>query len=140
VHSSGLVYRPSGGIGTDEDTATIGVHEPEQQLVAGKGRRDFQCKNRIQARLGKSWLYEKFHACITMISTRPIFGPGHSRTARSKSLQRKIRSPLRQVGNALWDPTAVVSAMKSPALQQVALQHFTAFRTLAQACWSAFMI
>ena len=127
---------------TQEDTATIGVREPEPRVIA-KAIATFQCKNRIQAWLGKSELDSMknfMHA-----SRWSVLDP-YSTWSRSLENWAKqiatVQNPLSLttvrrcvVGS---NSSHLSEGIETLYVRQLALQHFAAFRTLSGAYYSAF--
>jgi hypothetical protein len=125
-----------------EDNTTVSVRDPEPQVIA-EAIAAFQCNNRFRARLGESELDLMTIPCIAMIGTRPTF-----------YLVPVTRELSDAVATAQYPHTPTVvkkcvvasnsrrlsEGMETPSFRQVALQHYTAFRTLAEAHWSDFMI
>ena len=125
-----------------EDKTTVSVRDPEPQVIA-EAIATFQCNNRIRARLGEPERNSMTIPCITMIGTRPIF----YLVPVTRELSEAVASAQYPLSSTVVKKCVVASnsrrlseGMESPDFRQVALQHYTAFRTLAEAHWSAFMI
>ena len=120
-----------------DNNLAVGAHDPEPQVIAG-AIATFQCNNRIRSRLGEPELDSMAIQCIAMVGTRPTFYLVPVTQHLSESI---IRGTIPTV-NTVVTKCVVVSnrhllseGMESPDFRQVALQHFTTFRTLAMAHW-----
>ena len=118
------------------------VRDTEPQVIA-EAIATFQYNNRIRARLGEPELNSMTIPCITMIGTRPIF----YLVPVTRELSQAVATAQYPLSSTVVKKCVVTSnsrrlseGMESPDFRQVAIQHFTAFRTLAEAHWSAFMI
>jgi hypothetical protein len=125
-----------------EDKATISTRDPESQVIA-EAIATFQCNNRTRARLGQPELDSMTIPCITMIGTRPIF----YLVPVTRELNEAVATGQYPLTPTIVKKCVVASnsrrlseGMESPDFRQLALRHYTAFRTLAEAHWSAFMI
>jgi len=81
--------------------------------------------------------------CIVMIGTRPIFYLVPVTQELSEGVVTGQYPPSSTVVNkcvAASNSCRLSKGMETPDFRQVALQHYTAFRTLAMAHWSTFMI
>ncbi|KAF8224599.1 hypothetical protein L208DRAFT_1409990 [Tricholoma matsutake] len=125
-----------------EDKTTISARDPEPQVIA-EAIATFQCNNRTRARLGQPELDSMTIPCITMIGTRPIF----YLVPVTRELSEAVATAQFPLSLTLVKKCVVASnsrrlseGMETPGFRQLALRHYTAFRTLAEAHWSAFMI
>jgi hypothetical protein len=125
-----------------EDKTTVSVRDPEPQVIA-EAIATFQCNNRIRARLGEPERNSMTIPCITMIGTRPIF----YLVPVTRELSEAVATAQYPLSSTVVKKCVVASnsrrlseGMETPDFRQVALRHYTAFRTLAEAHWSAFMI
>ena len=93
--------------------------------------------------MGESQLKSMTIPCIAMIGTRPIFYlvPVTQELSEAVATAQYPPSPT-VVKRCIVASTSrrLSEGMESPAFRKVALQHYAAFRTLAEAHWSAFMI
>jgi hypothetical protein len=125
-----------------EDKTTVSVRDPEPQVIA-EAIATFQCNNRIRARLGEPELDSMTIPCIAMIGTRPIFYlvPVTRELSEAVATAQYLLSPTMVKKCVVASNSRRLSeGMETPDFRQVALRHYTAFRTLAEAHWSAFMI
>ena len=125
-----------------EDKTSLSTRDPEPQVIA-EAIATYQCNNRVRTRLGQPELDSMTIPCITMIGTRPIF-----------YLVPVTRELSDAVATAQYPPSPTVvrkcvvasstrrlsEGMETLDFRQLALRHYTAFRTLAATHWSAFMI
>jgi len=125
-----------------EDKTAVSVRDPEPQVIA-EAIAAFQSNNRIRARLGEPQLNSMTIPCITMVGTRPIF----YLVPVTRELSEAVATAQYPLCSTVVKKCVVASnsrrlseGMETPDFRQVALQHYTAFRTLAEAHWSAFMI
>jgi hypothetical protein len=128
----------------------VGIRDPEPQLIA-EAIANFHWNNRIRVQLGESELDSMTFPCIAMIGTRPIFYLIPVTRNLSQAVNTSTYPTYTSFPTTVTEPTVVrrcvVSfnsrvneGMENPDFRQLALQHFAAFRTLAEAHWSAFMI
>ena len=142
--SVSLVLAPRGAVLLLAQTTANGPrpHDPEPQVIA-EAIAAFQWNNRSQAQLGEPELDSMTIPCITMIGTRPTFylvpvtrelsdAIATAQYPRSPTVVKKCVAELEGI-----QPS---EGMENLAFRQFALQHFTAFRTLAKGHWSAFMV
>ncbi|KAI0253588.1 hypothetical protein BJV78DRAFT_1122961 [Lactifluus subvellereus] len=125
-----------------EDKTAISTYDPEPQVIA-EAIATFQYNNRTRARLGQPVLASMTIPCITMIGTRPIFYlvPVTRELSEAVATAQYPHSPtLVKKCVAALHSRRLSEGMESPDFRQLALRHYTAFRTLAEAHWSAFMI
>ena len=129
-------------LAVQEDKSTISLCDPEPQVIAG-AIVTFQSNNRIRARLGESELESMIIPCIAMMGTRPIF----YLVPITRELSEAVATAQCPLSPTVVKKCVVVSnsrhlseGMETLDFRQVALQHFTAFHTLAEAHWSTFMI
>ncbi len=118
------------------------ARDPDPQVIA-EAIATFQCNNRIRARLAESELDSMTIPCIAMIGTRPIFYlvPVTRKLSEAVSTGQHPLSPtVVKKCVAASHSCRLSEGMETPSFRQVALQHYAAFRTLAEAHWSAFMI
>lgn len=125
-----------------EYKATISTRDPEPQVIA-EAIATFQCNNRTRARLDQSELDSMTIPCITMIGTRPIF----YLVPVTRELSEAVATAQCPLSPTVVKKCVVASnsgrlseGMETPDFRQLALRHYTAFRTLAEAHWSAFII
>ena len=125
-----------------EDKIAVSPHDPEPQVIA-EAIAAFQWNNRNRARLDQPELDSMIIPCITMIGTRPIF----YKVPVTRELSNAVATAQYPLSPTLVTKCVVASnsrrlseGMETPDFRQVALRHYTAFRTLAEAHWSAFMI
>jgi len=98
--------------------------------------------NRTRARLGQHELDTMTIPCITMIGTRPIF----YLVPVTQGLSQAVATAQYPTNPTVVKKCVVASnscrlseGMETVDFRQVALQHYTAFRTLAESHWSAFI-
>lgn len=120
------------------DEATV---DPEPQVIA-EAIATFQYNNRISARLGDPELDLMTIPCIAMLGTRPIF----YLVPVTRKLSEAVAAAQHPSPPTVVKKCVVTSnsyrlseGMETPDFRQLALWHFTAFRTLAEAHWSLFM-
>jgi hypothetical protein len=125
-----------------EDKSTISLRDPEPQVIAG-AIATFQSNNRIRTQLGESELESMTIPCIAMMGTQPIF----YLVPITRELSEAVATAQCPLSPTVVKKCVVVSnsrhlseGMETLDFRQVALQHFTAFHTLAEAHWSTFMI
>ncbi|KAF8815663.1 hypothetical protein BYT27DRAFT_7230171 [Phlegmacium glaucopus] len=115
---------------------------PEPHLIA-KAIATFQYNNRVRVRLGRPKLDSMTIPCITMIGTRPIFYLVPVTRKLSRAVAKGHYTAIPTVVKrcvVVSDSRRLGEGMENPNFRQVALQHFAAFCTLAEAHWSALMI
>jgi hypothetical protein len=116
--------------------------DPEPQVVA-QAIATFQYNNRSRARLGQPELDSMTIPCITMIGTRPSFYliPVTRELSEAVATAQYPLSPTMIMKCVVASNSGRLSEdMETPDFRQLALRHYTAFRNLAEAHWSAFMI
>jgi hypothetical protein len=126
-----------------EDKDILSARDPAPQVIA-EAIATLQYNNRIRARAGQSELDSMTIPCITMTGTRPIF----YLVPVTRNLSEAVATSMRfSLSPTVVQKCVVTSSshrlsegMETPDFRQVALQHFAAFRTLAEAHWSAFTI
>jgi hypothetical protein len=125
-----------------EDKTTISARDPEPQVIA-EAIATFQCNNRTRARLAQPELDSMTIPCITMIGTRPIF----YLVPVTRELSEAVATGQYPLSPTVVKKCVVASnsrrlseGMESPDFRQISLRHYTAFRTLAKAHWSTFVI
>lgn len=124
------------------DKTADNVRDPEPQVIA-EAIATFQCNNRTRARLGEPELDSMTIPGIVMIGTRPIFYlvPVTRELSEAVITAQYPHSPTTVQKFVVTSNTRRLSeGMESPDFRQLALQHYAAFHTLAEAHWSAFMI
>lgn len=116
--------------------------DTEPQVIA-EAIATFQCNNRTRARLGEPELDSMTIPCIAMIGTRPIF----YLVPVTRELSEAVATVEYPLSPTMVKKCVVASnsrslseGMDTPDFRQLALRHYTAFRTLAEAHWSAFTI
>lgn len=114
----------------------------EPQVIAA-AIATFQRNNRTRAQSGEPELDSMTIPCIVTTGTRPIF----YLVPVTRELSEAVITAQYPVSPTLVKRCVVVSksrrlseGMESLDFRQVALQHYAAFRTLAEARWSAFAI
>jgi hypothetical protein len=124
-----------------EDKTTVSARDPEAQVIA-EAIATFQYNNRTRARLGQHELDTMTIPCITMIGTRPIF----YLVPVTQGLSQAVATAQYPTNPTVVKKCVVASnscrlseGMETVDFRQVALQHYTAFRTLAESHWSAFI-
>jgi hypothetical protein len=124
-----------------EDRITVSACDPEPQVIA-EAITTFQCNNHTRARLGEPELDSMTIPCITMVGTRPIFYlvPVTRELSEAVATAQYPISPTMVKRCVAAPNNRCLKGMEIPDFRQLALQHFTAFQTLAEAHWSAFMI
>jgi hypothetical protein len=125
-----------------EDKTTVSARDPEPQVIA-EAIATFQCNNRSRTRLGELELESMTIPCIAMIGTRPIFYlvPVTRELSEAVATAQYPRSPTIVKKCVVASNSRRLSeGMETPDFRQLALRHHAAFRTLAEAHWSAFMI
>lgn len=125
-----------------EDKITISSRDPEPQVIA-EAIAAFQNNNRNRQRLGHQELDMMVIPAITMIGTRPIF----YLVPVTMSLSDAIATAQYPTTPTIIKKCVVASGsrrlsegMESKDFRHLALQHYTAFRTLAKTHWSSFMV
>ena len=123
-----------------EDKTTVSARDPEPQVIA-EAIATFQCNNRSRTRLGELELESMTIPCIAMIGTRPIFYlvPVTRELSEAVATAQYPRSPT-IVKRCVVNSRRLSEDMETPDFRQLALRQYAAFRTLAEAHWSAFMI
>ncbi|KAN0114121.1 hypothetical protein V8E52_007097, partial [Russula decolorans] len=115
-----------------EDKTTASVRDPEPQVIAEAIIVTFQCNNRIR-------LDFVTIPCIVMIGTQPIFYlvPVTQELSEAVATAQYPRSPtLVKKYVVAFNSHRLSEGMETLGFRQVALQHYTAFRTLAETRWS----
>lgn len=117
-------------------------HDPESQVIA-EAIATFQYNHNVRAQLDKPKCDSMTIPCITMIGTQPTF----YLVPVTQELSEAVATGQYPLFPTVVKKCAVTSnshclseSMQAPDFRQVALQHFTAFCTLAEAHWSAFML
>ena len=123
---------------------TVSVQDPAPapQVVA-TAIATFQHNNRTRSLLGETELNSMTIPCIAMIGTRPIFYLVPVTRELSEAVitaQHPLSPTIVKKCVVHSDSCGPSEGMETPDFRQVALQHCTAFLTLAEAHWSAFMI
>ena len=115
---------------------------PEAQIIA-EAIATFQYNNHIRVRSGESELDSMTIPCISMIGTLPTF----YLVPVTRNLSDAVAASQHPLSPTVVQKCVVTSnslglseGMKNRDFRQVALQHYAAFRTLAEAHWSAFML
>ena len=124
-----------------EDKNTVSV-DPEPQVIA-EAIAAFHFNNRIRARLAETELGSMTIPCIAMIGTRPIFYLVPVTRELSDAVARASYPPSRTVVKkcvVASNSRSISEGMETPSFRQVALQHYTAFRPLAETHWSSFTV
>jgi hypothetical protein len=124
-----------------EDKATLGTRDPEPQVIA-EAIATFQHNTRNRKLLDQPELDSMTIPCITMIGTRPIF----YLVPVTRELSDAVAAGQYPPSSTVVKKCVVASnsrrlseGMETPDFRQVALQHYTAFRTLAETHWSAYI-
>lgn len=120
-----------------EDETTFSARYPEAQVIAG-AIATFQYNNRTRARLGQCELDTMTIPCITMIGTRPIF----YLVPVTQGLSQAVATAQYPTNPTVVKKCVVASnsgrlseGMETVDFRQVAIQHYTAFRTLAESAF-----
>jgi hypothetical protein len=126
-----------------EDSDNTSVRDPEPQIIA-EAIAAYQTNNRIRARLREPELDSMTIPCIAMIGTRPIFylvpvTDELSKTVATVEYQRPSTTMVEKCV-VVSNSRRLGEGMETPSFRQVALRHYIAFRTLAEAHWPALMI
>jgi hypothetical protein len=135
VHSSSIIL-----LVVQEVKTVAGISNPEPQIIR-EAIANFQWNNRIRVQLGEYELDSMTFPCIAMTGTRPIFYlvPVTRDLSEAVAASKYTSSPT-VVQRCVVTSNRLSEGMETPNFRQLALQHFTAFRTLAETHWSAFMI
>lgn len=137
-----LIHSSSTTLLVIQENKTIISHSnPEPQVIA-EAIATFQFNNRIRAQCDKSACDSMIIPCIMMIGTRPTF----YLVPVTKALSEAVATGQYPLSSTVVKECIVESnsspggGMETPEFRKVALQHFAAFRTLAEVHWSAFTI
>ena len=125
-------------LAVQEDKEVLNVHEREAQIIA-EAIATFQYNNRIRTRSGESELDSMTIPCISMIGALPIFYLAPVTRELSEAVatsQCPLSSTVVQKCVVTSNNLRLSEGMETPDFRQVSLQHYAAFRTLAETHWS----
>jgi hypothetical protein len=124
-----------------EDKTSVSGRDPEPQVIA-EAIAAYQYNNRTRARLGQPELDAMTIPCITMIGTRPIFYLVPVTQGLSQAVATAQYPPYPTLVRkcvVASNSRRLSEGMEAVSFRQIALQHYTAFRNLAESHWSAFV-
>jgi len=121
-----------------EGKITPGARDPEPQVVA-EAIATFQNNNRIRREMGQPQLESMTVPAITITGARPIFYLVPITQELGEAVVTGTYPPSPTVECVVATESGGGMETLDFRLGQLALRHFTAFRTLAETHWSAFM-
>lgn len=124
-----------------KEETTFSFHDPEPKVIAA-AIATFQYNNRTRAQLGQPELDSMTIPCVVTTGTRPIFYlvPVTQELSTAVITAQYPISPTIVQCVVVSNSSRLSEGMDTPDFRQLALRHYTAFRTLAEAHWSAFMV
>ncbi|KAM6502553.1 hypothetical protein JOM56_002530 [Amanita muscaria] len=125
-----------------QEETTFSFHDPEPKVIAA-AIATFQYNNCTRAQLGQPELNLMTIPCIVITGTRPTF----YLVPVTQELSTAVATSQYPISPTIVKQCVVVSnshrrseGMEIPEFRRLSLRHYIAFRTLAEAHWSAFMI